>query len=122
MAAPLVDTGAAVFVERAIGGTRTLAPADRLSPGDRVVYIVNWQRKAGAGSFIVTNPLPRAVNYQASADGTEEVSVDGGRTWGKLDALRVGSRRALPEDVTHVRWRIAAPARSGSLAFSGIVR
>lgn len=121
-AAPVVDSEASVFVERAVGGVRTLTPAERLSRGDRVVYVVNWERRAGAGSFTLTNPLPAAVNYQASADGAEEVSVDGGRSWGKLDALRVGTRRATPEDVSHVRWRIAAPRRSGSLAFSGIVR
>jgi hypothetical protein len=111
-----------VFVERAASGERTLAPADRLNRGDRVVYVVNWQRRSGAGGFTLTNPLPAMVNYQASADGAEQVSVDGGRTWGKLDVLRVGSRRATPEDVTHVRWRIAEPRGSGSLAFSGIVR
>jgi hypothetical protein len=35
----------------------------------------------------------------------------------------MGSRFATPEDVTHVRWRIAAPGGArGQIAYSGIVR
>jgi hypothetical protein len=53
------------------------------------------------------------------------VSVDGGKTWGKLGKLRIGSRLATPEDVTHVRWRISAAHAAlgrGDIAYSGIVR
>ena len=93
--------------------------------GDRVVYVVRWTRMGGQGGFTVTNPLPKKVYYQGSADGREEVSLDGGRSWGKLDALRVGNRLATPEDVTHVRWRVPAneAARgSGQITYSAIVR
>ncbi|WP_232730070.1 hypothetical protein [Novosphingobium kunmingense] len=121
-----VALDSAVFVER--GGRangRMLEPARRLSRGDRVVYIVTWTRQAGDGGFVVTNPLPRTVYYQASADDSEQVSIDGGRTWGRLDDLRIGTRLATPEDVTHVRWRIPAPVAargSGQIAYSAIVR
>ncbi|MFM5884461.1 MAG: hypothetical protein ACKOQ3_03880 [Novosphingobium sp.] len=116
----------AVFVER---GTqqrgRLLEPAARLTRGDRVVYVLNWTRQAGSGGFVVTNPLPRTVYYQDSASDDAEVSIDGGRSWGRLDQLRVGSRIATPEDVTHVRWRVAASQAaqgSGQIAYSAIVR
>ena len=123
---PLVALDSAVFVERdqAAAG-RMLEPAARLSRGDRVVYVVSWTRMGGQGGFTVTNPLPRAVAFQGSANGDEEVSVDGGRSWGKLGALRVGNRFATAEDVTHVRWRVApalAARGAGSITYSGIVR
>lgn len=125
-AAPTVALDSAVYVERTQqGNVRSLEPASRLSRGDRVVTIVSWQRMGGNGGFTVTNPLPRSVTYQASAREDEEVSVDGGLTWGRIGTLRVGSRMATPEDVTHVRWRVS-PARaargSGRIAYSGIVR
>ncbi len=126
LAAPVVSLGSAVYVERVEeGNLRRLEPASRLSRGDRVVTVVSWQRMGAGGSFTVTNPLPRAVAYQASARADEQVSVDGGRSWGTLGALRIGSRLATPEDVTHIRWRIPAghaAAGSGHIAYSGIVR
>jgi hypothetical protein len=125
-AQPAVATDSAVFVERTRGNDqRSLEPADRLNRGDRVVTVVSWYRMGGDGSFTITNPLPRAIAYQASARDDQEVSVDGGRTWGKLGELRVGNRLATPEDVTHMRWRIPAmnAARGqGQIAYSGIVR
>jgi hypothetical protein len=125
-----VSLDSTVFVERQqSGNVRSLEPAYRLSPGDRVVTVVTWQRVGpiadGKGTFTVTNPLPRAIAYQHSARDDEEVSIDGGHSWGKLSTLRAGSRMATPEDVTDVRWRIAATTatkRRGQIAYSGIVR
>jgi hypothetical protein len=121
-----VAIDSAVFVER-IGedSTRMLAPARRLTRGDRVVYVLDWTRQAGDGGFVVTNPLPRTVAFQGSANADEEVSADGGQTWGRLGTLKYGNRLALAEDITHVRWRIApllAAKGSGRIAYSAIVR
>ncbi len=122
-----------VFVERAIPAadgrlSRVLEPARTLRKGDRLVYVVAW-RADRSDRFIITNPLPRTVAYQRSANGREEVSTDGGNTWGQLGELRVrddgGWRNASAEDVTHVRWSVPrelALAGSGRLTFSGIVR
>lgn len=123
-----VALDSAVFVERLQGdNSRSLEPANRLARGDRVVTILNWRRLGSSdagrgGSFTLVNPLPRAIAYQASANDSEEVSVDGGRTWGKLGNLHYGQRLATPEDVTHVRWRVTANKASGQIAYSGIVR
>ncbi|NCU12180.1 MAG: hypothetical protein GXC70_08505 [Sphingomonadaceae bacterium] len=126
VATPLVALDSAVFVERVSPSKgRLLQPASTLKRGDRVVYVVKWYRMGGQGGFTVTNPLPRKVYFQGSADGREEVSIDGGKTWGRLDLLRVGSRLATPEDVTHVRWRVPAheAARGqGQITYSAIVR
>jgi hypothetical protein len=124
--APAVATESAVFVERSeAGALRSLEPADRLSRGDRVVTIVTWRRRPGDGGFTITNPLPRAIAYQASARDDQEVSVDGGRSWGRLGELRIGGRLATAEDVTHMRWRIPAERAlkgRGQIVYSGIVR
>jgi hypothetical protein len=125
-AAARVETDSAVFVEQLKpGNVRQLAPADRLQRGDRVVTVVTWRRNDPGGGFVITNPLPRPIAYQASARDDEEVSVDGGRTWGRLEQLRTMGRIATPEDVTHVRWRISAQTAArgrGRIAYSGIVR
>ena len=125
-AAPLVALDSDVFVERFVPSKgRLLQPASALKRGDRVVYIVSWTRMGGAGGFTVTIPLPREVYFQGSADGREEVSVDGGRTWGKLESLRVGGRLATAEDVTHVRWKVQAQEAArgtGQITYSAIVR
>ena len=123
-AAPAVATQSAVYVERLQpDARRRLEPASRLCRGDRIITVVNWSRATGTGPFVITNPLPSSVAYQSSAWDDQDVSVDGGRTWGRLGALRVGNRFATPEDVTHMRWRISGQERRrGQIAYSGIVR
>jgi hypothetical protein len=129
LARPAITLDSAVFVERTHnqngGLVRSLEQADRLSRGDRVVTVVTWYRLGGAGGFMVTNPLPRGVAYQRSASDDEEVSVDGGRNWGKLGNLHLGDRMATPEDVTHVRWYVPAERAAsgqGRIAYSAVVR
>ena len=117
-----VALDSAVFVERLQpGNVRNLEPASRLSRGDRVVTIVTWHRAGSKGGFTLINPLPSAIAFQASARDDEQVSADGGRSWGQLGVLRLGERYATPEDVTHVRWRVPA-GQAGRIAYSGIVR
>jgi len=125
-AAPRITTDSAIYVERLQDdAARHLEPAEKLSRGDKVVTIVTWYRLGGDGAFTITNTLPRHVSYQKSARGDEQVSVDGGRSWGRLSELRIGARNAAPEDVTHVRWLISgrhAQTGRGHIAYSGIVR
>lgn len=125
-ASPNVATDSAVFIERQQSGAgRMLEPAGSLARGDRVVTILRWYRLGGNGGFVITNPVPQAITYQKSSRPDEIVSVDGGRSWGRLGDLRIGTRMATPEDVTHVRWRISARHSAigkGQVAYSGIVR
>jgi hypothetical protein len=118
----------ALFVERtrfaATGAVHTLEPAQGLNHGDRVVTLLTWYRLGGSGGFTVTNALPPSVAYEPG-QREEEVSVDGGRSWGRLGALRMGQRIATAQNVTHVRWRVSpaqAMAGSGRIAYAALVR
>ena len=136
-AAERVQLASDVFVERFVPGpggrvSRVLERPAALHPGDRLIFVVNWRARAAGGprDFTVTNPLPRSVSYQRSIEADEDVSIDGGASWGRLEDLRLRDddgrmRHATPEDVTHVRWRV--PARmavlgSGQITYRGVVR
>ena len=132
-----VTTRASIFVER-IDPARTgarrvrLEPARQVSPGERLIYVVEYRNtgKRPVQGFTVTNPLPRTVRLDETMDGSELVSIDGGRSWGALGDLRMtlgnGSwRPANPEDVTHLRWRVGDRLMQGEtrrLTFRAIVR
>lgn len=127
--APHVAFDSEVYVEHIdyVGGApvRHLDPATRLTRGDRVVTLVRWATHAGTGGFTVSNALPHALAFQRGARDDGEVSVDGGRNWGRLGSLRIAGRLASAEDVTNVRWRVSpaeARAGSGQIAYAGVVR
>ncbi len=119
---------------RAADGTTKIgqAPARRVVPGDRVTFVVTY-RNTGAAALsdvAIVNPVPRAVAFRAAANGSPapDVSVDG-RTFAPLGALRVtgpgGARAATPDDVTHVRWRLARPLAAGGdgrLAYLAVLK
>ena len=142
-AAERVQLASDVFVERFVPGpggrvSRVLERPAALHPGDRLIFVVNWKARpsglAATRDFTVTNPMPRSVSYQRSIEADEDVSIDGGANWGRLEDLRLRdddsgvrghTRHASPEDVTHVRWRV--PARmavlgSGQITYRGVVR
>jgi hypothetical protein len=129
-AASQVALSSAVFVEHATplrGMTaRRVEPASALARGERVVLVVDWRAPRRGASFTVTTPIPSALAFQRSSNEAEEVSVDGGRSWGRLGELRLrdsyGLRIATPEDVTHVRWRVRGSATQGRIAYSALVR
>jgi uncharacterized repeat protein (TIGR01451 family) len=127
----------AVFVEKTVpqadGKTRlVLEEPHVVVPGDKLVFVLAYRNQGAkpATDFVVTNPMPGAVAYQGTPDAAAIVSVDGGKSWGALAALKVRKadgtvRAAYPEDVTHVRWAMKAPipvGAAGKLSFRGIVR
>lgn len=127
--APDIDLTRAVFIERAEpvpgGGTvRTIEPADDLRSGDRVVLMMEWQaasRTASGKGFTLSSAIPGDLYYRRGG-GDTQVSIDGGRNWGQLGGLRHGSRLAMAQDVTHLRWRIAPGRDAGRVSFSAVVR
>lgn len=100
-------------------------------PGDKLVFSTAYRNTGSAPvkDFVVTNPVPAAVMLAPDAAEALTVSVDGGKTWGKLATLRVsdgkgGTRPAVAGDVTHLRWVLAqvAPGAAGTLSYNAIVR
>lgn len=100
-------------------------------PGDRLLFRTRYRNTASDAveGFVVTNPLPAGIALAADADPALTLSVDGGRTWGHLAALRVpaadGTRRAAQaSDVTHLRWTLPpiAAGEGGEVEFHGIVK
>ena len=140
-AAPAISAGVElasdVFVEReqkrADGTVATVLEAPKLVvPGDQLVFVVRYKNVGAqpATNFTVTNPIPRAVAFSGTMDGTEIVSVDGGKNWGTLSQLKVvkadgNLRQAVPADVTHLKWTMnqtLAAGSAGKLVFRGVVR
>jgi uncharacterized repeat protein (TIGR01451 family) len=136
-AADAVALSSAVFVERQLidnsGRSRVELHAPQVvTPGDRLVFILSYRNtgEKPATHFTVTNPLPQAVAYAGTPDEDALISVDGGRTWGRLSTQRIREddgrwRSARPDDVTHIRWTLAQPLRAGAtgkLSFRGTVR
>lgn len=132
-----VELTSSVFVERQVvnaDGRKAvvLEKPNMVTPGDSLVFIVKY-RNAGstaANNIVVTNPMPNAVAFNGTSDGTELVSVDGGKSWGTLPSLSVTGpdgkpRAARMADVTHVKWnvnQVLTAGAEGKLVFRGIVK
>ena len=108
-----------------------LADPKVVVPGNRLLFSTRYRNAATTPvrNFVVTNPLPAGVALASDADAALELSVDGGKTWGRLAALKVKaadgtSRAAAAGDVSHVRWTlpVIAPAQDGSVSFHAVVK
>ena len=129
-----LGTSRAVYVERVANLTdgrmmRAIEPAQGLRSGDRVVLMVEWQATPAPDGLTVASAVPRALAFQRSSKDEVEISVDGGKKWGKLGQMRIRDGNALrlasPEEVTHLRWRVGANQRGNAanrLTYSAIVR
>ena len=124
-----IDIRKSVYLERAERQgdrvVRALEPATTLRKGDSVVLMLTWSAPGNSGSFSVASPVPRDLAFKRSGGRGAEVSIDGGKSWGQLTEMRIGSRRASPEDVTHLRWQVShedAQRGKGMLSYSAIVR
>jgi uncharacterized repeat protein (TIGR01451 family) len=137
MAAAPVELSSKIFIEKQVkraDGTfaTTLVAPKLITPGDQLVFVVGYRNTSTqpATNFTVTNPIPTAIAFSGTSDGNELVSVDGGKSWGKLAQLRVKNldgtaRPALMTDVTHLKWNMNQPlasGESGKLIFRGTVR
>lgn len=129
-AQPSLRLSSQTFVERVatdLNGRarRILASADHTAPGDQLIVILDWRNDGPAPlrNVAITRPVPRGLEPDLD-DPMMQMSVDGGAHWGRLDDLWLptplgGVRRAVPADVTHIRWPLpqAAPGQSGRLSY-----
>jgi uncharacterized repeat protein (TIGR01451 family) len=106
-----------------------LVPAEKIVPGDEVVYTVSATNicDQAAEHVVIDNPVPEHMKYVASTaigPGTDVTfSIDGGFNFGKPDALKVtntdGSERpAVAADYTNIRWVMRNPLKPGDVAFA----
>lgn len=104
----------------------------KVVPGDKLLFTIRYENNSGkaADNFVVNNPIPGGVAFAGDQSEGADFSVDGGKTFGALGALKVkqadGSSRAAGQaDVTNIRWKFASPVAAGAkgvLQFHAIVK
>jgi uncharacterized repeat protein (TIGR01451 family) len=105
-----------------------LVPADRVVPGDRVIYTLAV-RNSGATALdtpAFAYPVPEHMRYVAGSavgPGAEvSFSVDGGHSFARAEDLKVKGpdgklRAAVAADYTDIRWQLKNSLKSNSVAF-----
>ena len=106
-----------------------LVPADRVVPGDQVIYTVEI-RNTGADPVLapsVAYAIPPHMRYVADSavgPGAEvSYSIDGGRTFDRPENLKIAGpagqlRPADAADYTHIRWQLKNGLKGNSVAFA----
>jgi uncharacterized repeat protein (TIGR01451 family) len=128
---PLTIKAIAEVESRSVVGGRDvvkLIAADRVVPGDRVLYTLEV-RNTGAKTLeapVIIHPIPEHMRYVANSavgPGAEvSYSVDGGRNFDRAENLHVNgvegaTHTAAAADYTHIRWRLKNSLKVNSVAF-----
>ena len=93
--------------------------AERVVPGGEVIYEISYENTGTepATEIAIDNPLPAEVAFVDAATEPTVVSVDGGQTFGELEALTVegpdGEPRAAQPTVAASIAPVAATPRRG---------
>ncbi len=98
---------------------------EQVVPGDKLRITLAYSNNGGdpVSGFDAVNPMRKEFEFISVEQDWALLSVDGGKNWGKLEALSVpvtaadGSksvRSAVPGDVTHVRWKMEQPLAAGA--------
>lgn len=106
--------------------------ATKVVPGNDVIYEIHYRNegKAVATDVAIGSPVPQELAFvDDSKSPASEVSVDGGKHFGKLADLKVADeegkqRPAQAADVTNLRWNMAslAPGAQGKVEFRARVK
>jgi uncharacterized repeat protein (TIGR01451 family) len=105
-----------------------LVPANRVVPGDRVLYTLEVRNAAAApvDAPSISYAIPEHMRYVAdSAVGpgaAVSYSVDGGRSFERAENLKVQEsdgrlRPAVAADYTDIRWQLKNSLKPNSVAF-----
>ena len=100
------------------------APAEKVVPGDDVIYTITATNVAdvAVGDVVISDPVPAHMEYRdGSALGSDteiRFSVDGGQSFDAPGALRVVEddgtvRTATAQDYTHIRWKFTKDLTPG---------
>jgi uncharacterized repeat protein (TIGR01451 family) len=122
----------------AANGEETVSrvPADKVTPGETIVYSIKYKNDgaAPAGDIVLVMPVPKEVAYvEGSIDGEEGASVsfsaDGGETYvarGRLTVVEGGEARpARGDEITHIKWTLTAPVAAkaeGEVSYKAVLR
>lgn len=113
-----------------------LVPADRVVPGDEVIYTLEIHN-TGAMALpppTVDYPVPEHLRYvadSASGPGADiSYSIDGGHTFDRPENLKVVDGQGVKqvagaELYTHIRWQLKHILKANSFAFArfrGVVK
>jgi uncharacterized repeat protein (TIGR01451 family) len=125
-------------VTAAANGEETVKriPADKVTPGETVVYSIRYKNDgaAPAADIVLVMPVPKEVAYvEGSVDGEETASVsfsaDGGDTYvarGRLTIVEGGEARpARGDEITHIKWTLTAPVAAkaeGEVSYKAVLR
>ena len=112
----------------------TLVTAEKVAPGETVVYSLNYANSPETVSenVVLVMPVPNEVVYvEGSVTGDDALvsfSADGGESFmtrGRL-TIREGDevRVATSDEITHIRWTFEAlePAATGAVSYRGILK
>jgi uncharacterized repeat protein (TIGR01451 family) len=105
-----------------------LVSADRVVPGDRVIYTLEVRNTTGADvdAPTVTHPIPEHMQYVANSavgPGAEvSYSIDGGHRFERAENLTTPGvdgkpRPAVAADYTDIRWHFKNSLKANSVAF-----
>jgi hypothetical protein len=106
-----------------------LQPADRVVPGDELIYTVEIRSTTPVSQPppTIDYPIPEHMRYvpdsAVGAGAAVSYSIDGGRSFARAEELFVmgkdGQKRpATAEDYTHIRWQLKHILKGNSVAFA----
>jgi uncharacterized repeat protein (TIGR01451 family) len=110
---------------------KVVEEAKRVVPGEALVFTFAYRNGGAkpATGFVISDPLPANVAFAGGETAGAVYSVDHGKSWGPLAALRVPTgngavRAASSADVNGIRWAFPAipPGGSGQVTFRGVVK
>ena len=114
---------------------KKLQALTRAAPGTEVIYVMNYLNKGKkpADGVVLTNPVPKELVYvngsQQGAGARFDLSVDGGKSFGALEALTVPGvdgkpRAATAADVTTLRWTVSSmkPGAAGKVTYRALLK